>query len=886
MIRTQPPRRLGMLWLGMLWLGPLSPPAAAQAPATSAAPPQISAESSPPRQGDVQNGNAQDDNAPDETAASAVDSTNPVQPPVLLEQPAAVYPAEALAARQQSTVVLELTVDPSGQPQDIAVIASGGEAFNLAAVNAAQRYRFAPATQAGKPVAARIRIPFPFLLPSEHNPQPNLSPAPPDPASDHAAAAAATTSDSDEVIDVVVRGRATSPPRASSDFVLSSDLLRVTPRASAAELLQSAPGVYISRPEGDAVAHEVFLRGFDAEHGQDIEFSVGGLPLNQPSHIHGQGYADLNPIIPEVVRSIRVTEGVYDPRQGDFAVAGSVDFDLGVAQRGVLLQSAVGSFRSLRQLAIWAPEQQTEETFGALSLRSSDGFGQNRGSLAGGAIGQLAFDLPAEIRALAHVATYAARANLAGILRRQDVERGDVDFYGSYDQPTASAQSASALRTQASLRLERSAEHGMRSALMLWFSTTGFRSRENFSGYLQRSQQRPAWVGRGDLFEQSNDDVALGARFFHRSRHYEVLSWLAGSFEVGANVSTHRIEQAQRLLQAPQNETWDERVDAGIRETDIGGYLDTHLQLFGRVHLRGGVRADALHFDVEDRLGNFIPAFQPQTHLPGYRRTALGFSFGPRASLEVKLWPFLSAIAAYGEGYRSPQARQLEEGENAPFAKLHAAEGGLRLRLGATVSATAAVYATFLDQDLAFDPGSGSLTRIGPTRRAGFVGEVTARPVPYLFASASLTYVQATLRAPPPATADNPAPAFKTGQLLPYVPPLVGRVDLGLSGALFGSGDDALHGEMGLGTSLLSSRPLPYGQFSPTVWLVSLAFELHYRLLTLGLVVDNLLDRRYAASEYSFVSDWGTREVPSLLPARHFAAGAPRTITATLTLQL
>jgi iron complex outermembrane receptor protein len=104
----------------------------------------------------------------------------------------------------------------------------------------------------------------------------------------------------------------------------------------------------------------------------------------------------MNFIIPEVVRSLRVVEGVYDPRQGDFAVAGSVDFELGVHDRGYQLRSTYGSFNTFRQLLIVAPEDEADDTFGAVQFRSSDGFGENRGSLSGGAIAQYGFDLPSQ----------------------------------------------------------------------------------------------------------------------------------------------------------------------------------------------------------------------------------------------------------------------------------------------------------------------------------------------------------------------------------------------------------------------------------------------------------------------------------------------------------
>ena len=103
-------------------------------------------------------------------------------------------------------------------------------------------------------------------------------------------------------IELDVHGHHVPPPRSSSDVLLEVDVLSAAPHRNAAELLAAAPGVYVARPEGDAVAHQIFLRGFDAGHGQDIEFTLNGsVPVNQPSHVHGQGYADLNFILPEVV---------------------------------------------------------------------------------------------------------------------------------------------------------------------------------------------------------------------------------------------------------------------------------------------------------------------------------------------------------------------------------------------------------------------------------------------------------------------------------------------------------------------------------------------------------------------------------------------------------
>jgi hypothetical protein len=649
-------------------------------------------------------------------------------------------------------------------------------------------------------------------------------------------------------------------------------------------MLGAAPGIYVARPEGDALAHEVFLRGFDAGHGQDIEFTVNGsIPINQPSHIHGQGYADLNFIIPEVIRSVRVIEGVYDPRQGDFAVAGSVDFDLAVPERGYHVRSTYGSFGTFRQLAVWAPEDEPEETFGAAVVRRSNGFGMNRGGASGGAIGQYAFTGPAGFRGLVHVAAYGARASLAGVLRVDDVEAGRVGFYDSYPDPSANSQSAFGARAHVGVSLERATTSGAATGLATWLSFIDFRSRANFTGYTQRSQINPTWVGRGDLVEQGNQDLALGARLFHRTRRIEATSWLTGTFELGTAFRTDWIDQEQNLLEAPQNETWDRRVDASIQASDIGMYADADWRITRYVRLRGGVRADVLYYDVGDALGNFIPAFGRETHIVGFRRTALGAAFGPRATVEVSPGASLDLLASYGEGYRSPQALQLEEGENAPFAKVRSMESGFRLHpWEERLTFTAAGYATFLSTDLAFDPQDGRLERIGPTTRTGLVAHLTAKPSRGLLGSLSVTYAHATLGEPPPATAENPAPPFEPGQLLPHVPPIVVRVDVGIAGDLVTLGSDVIRGELGTGFTYLSPRPLPYSRFADPVALLDLSASVRWRWFEFRLDVFNVIGGEYAATEYSFVSDWSPGEIPSLLPARHFSAGAPRTLLGTV----
>lgn len=109
------------------------------------------------------------------------------------------------------------------------------------------------------------------------------------------------------------------------------------PLSSPNDLLNVVPGLLAVQHQGGGKADQLFLRGFDADHGTDVGVFVDGVPINMPSHTHGQGYADLHWIIPEAIERIDVEKGSYDPRYGDFATAGTVN----LITRGQFPESSV-----------------------------------------------------------------------------------------------------------------------------------------------------------------------------------------------------------------------------------------------------------------------------------------------------------------------------------------------------------------------------------------------------------------------------------------------------------------------------------------------------------------------------------------------------------------
>src|SRR5579859_2868414 len=146
--------------------------------------------------------------------------------------------------------------------------------------------------------------------------------------------------------EVEVRVEAAPRPalRGVADVEIKGEMLDATPHLLAPEQLSAAPGVFVDHEDGEGIGNDVNIRGFDFEHGSGLEMRVAGVPVNVPMHVLGQGYADVGFVIPEVVRKIRVLEGVYDVEQGDAAIGGSAYYELGVERRGTRLSATFGSF--------------------------------------------------------------------------------------------------------------------------------------------------------------------------------------------------------------------------------------------------------------------------------------------------------------------------------------------------------------------------------------------------------------------------------------------------------------------------------------------------------------------------------------------------------------
>jgi len=789
-------------------------------------------------------------------------------------------------------VAVLVTITKDGAVTDAKLEAPGNPDFDAAALEVISHWTFTPASRDGQPVAARIRVLVPLIA------RPKLPSAPP-PAR---AAAAAGPADADgpaadpamqhvhpppkpePAREITVQGRHAPPLAGASDLRLDVGALARVPRKSATELLQLAPGIYLSNEGGEGHAERIYLRGFDAREGQDIELSVGGVPINESGNFHGNGFADTGFLIPELVHGLRVLEGPFDVRQGNYAVAGSADYETGLDKRGLIAKYTGGSYGTQRALALFAPAEGA--TYAGAEVYRTDGYGQNRDVKRARAMAQYEGHLASGGSYRLSAAAYGIEYHSAGVLRQDDVDAGRVGFFDTYDR----RQGGSGSRYHVAGDIEQRV--GKISLGQQFFAIRrGLRLRENLTGFLLDNQTAVQSLHgqRGDLLDLHIDETTYGGRGFARSSVQ--IAGLRQDLELGYFARGDDTD-SQRQRVDDSGIPYRTDVDLAAQLGDIGVYGEVTLRPMRGVNLKAGARSDLFFYDVLDRCAVQSVSRPSPTDPPGdascldqrrfglhrepsQRSSTAGSKLMPRATLTLGPFRHFSYSVSYGTGVRSVDPIYASQDIATPFASIASADAGVAYARDfgdVSVAARSIFFRTHVDRDLIFSETEGRSVLGGGTTRTGWNGLVRVRGR-FFDENANISVTKSR---------------FDDGGLLvPYAPDLVLRSDSSLFGDLpWRIGGSPLRGTVSLGAGYVGHRALPYGQRSDTIFTLDSGASLGWRGYELELQATNLLDARYRAAELNYVSDFRSQPLPTLVPARHFAAGAPRLVFISLSVTL
>jgi outer membrane receptor protein involved in Fe transport len=625
---------------------------------------------------------------------------------------------------------------------------------------------------------------------------------------------------------------------ASSSVLRDLDIL-LRPRDSSQRLLALTPGLVIAQHAGGGKAEQIFLRGFDADHGTDVAISVDGIPVNMVSHGHGQGYADLHFLLPEVVERVETRKGPHDVRDGDFATAGAVSFRTRDRLDKPLLIARTGSYGQ-RQAVALAPFGTMAGSGGYLAagwLQSDGPFKAPQDHARLNLFGKWTAPLGSSAVSLS-ASGFDARWDASGQVPQRLVDRGAITRFGAVD-PTEGGNTS-----RYDLRAGINSDAGERRWTAEVFATRyRFRLFSNFTFALNDPDN-------GDGIEQVDQRTLLGGRTELQGSSNVLRR--AGRWSLGAAVRNDFIDVA--LHNQRERTRLDTRVDDRVRQTHIGSWLKQELDLNRSTRLQFGVRADAFRFAVRDRLtetDNELP------HGSGTRWLAL---VSPRAGIAADIAPGTTLFASTGFGFHSNDARDVIRAPHGArvLPRALGAELGTRHTWSAA-SIGLAAWLTNLQSELVFIGDEGATEASGATRRIGLDAEARLRIAPWLWADGDLNLSRGRFRN---------APAGEN--YIPLAPTVTS------TGGLLAQSESPL--SAGLRYRFIGARAADESNSvrarQSHVWATFAALQL--RRFRLSAAIDNLFDVAWNEAQFATTSQLRGESMP--VTELHFTPGSPRSL--------
>ncbi len=619
------------------------------------------------------------------------------------------------------------------------------------------------------------------------------------------------------------------------------------PVQSAQDLLRLVPGLFIAQHAGGGKAEQIFVRGFDCDHGTDFAVSIDGMPVNMVSHAHGQGYADFHFVIPEVVEAVNVYKGPYTARFGDFATAGAAEFVTKNEIKQRVARVEVGQFDTYRGLVVADVlgqrhlfSKQKESAYVAAEYYFTNAY----------------FNSPQRFKRFNGMAKYnglltdrtsltllgshfTSNWDASGQVPVRGVSEGLISRFGAIDN----SEGGRTDRTNATAKLTTVLGNDAVVTNQVYYSNYNFNLYSNFTFFLNDPEN-------GDEIRQRD----RGRDIYGYSGTYEqngALGSLPTKTTVG--LGTRLDDTEVGLFRARKRETIDTTSIAHVYEQNVHGYLDEVLTLTDKLTLNAAVRYDHYFFRVKN-LGN-----AGADSISG--RADKGI-VSPKLNLYYTVNPGLQFFVRSGLGFHSNDARGVVRATTQPknmrtLPRATGAEIGSTFKAGPGIIFNAVLWGLDLQNELVYVGDEGVVEITGRSRRVGAELAVRAQITDRLYVDADVNYNHGRYRDEPKDANRIPlAPTFTSTGGVTY------RAASGLSGALrYRAIDSRPANETGTITAL------GYG-------LLDVVASYTQKRYQVGFTIENLLNRNWNQAQFATQSRL-PGEGPDGVEELHYTPGTP-----------
>lgn len=518
---------------------------------------------------------------------------------------------------------------------------------------------------------------------------------------------------------------------SASEGYVGSKEIELRPILRPGEILEVVPGLIATQHSGTGKANQYFLRGFNLDHGTDFATSVEGMPVNMPTHGHGQGYTDVAFLIPELIDYVEYKKGPYYADQGDFSSAGSANL---FYKR--FLETNFVSLTGGKDEYERAVVAGTSELFGnkltvAVEALHYDGpwYNEENGQKANGI---LRYTSGSEENGWSIIGMgYYGDWDSTDQIPKRAVDSGLIDRLDTIDPTDGGRSSRASLsgdwRQSDGESFTRANLYAIYYRLNLW---------SNFTYFLDDPEN-------GDQFEQVDRRTIFGGELSHEwplmvgSLPFTNKIGIETRNDLIPTVALHKTRARERLSTVRQDD---------VQESNIGIYGQTEIELHEKVRAEVGVRGDIFFFDVESASGL---SENGGSEDDGIVSPKAGLVFGPWHKTEL----FLNG----GLGFHSNDARgttiSVDPSDPSvpldkvdPLVRSEGAEVGVRSTFLDGLNSTLSLWLLRLDSELLFVGDAGTTDATRPSRRYGIEWANFYRPISWLSLDADLAFSKARFR--------------------------------------------------------------------------------------------------------------------------------------------
>ncbi len=621
-------------------------------------------------------------------------------------------------------------------------------------------------------------------------------------------------------------------------FKTISDLeIHLRPINNSQEVLRIVPGLFIGQHAVGGKAEQIFLRGFDLDHGTDINISVDGMPVNMVSHAHGQGYADLHFVIPELIDKVNFNKGPYYADKGNFTTAGFVEFktkDYLENNFAKIEGGQFSTFRAITGINLLKPKGDRrsqslyfagEGSFTKGYFESPQNFSRFNGML------KYHGSINSQNTLTATVTGFTSKWNASGQIPDRAFESGLVGFYGAIDNTEGGKTS----RHNATIELQTKLNNGGILHNQFYYSKYKFELYSNFTFY----KEDPI---NGDQIRQKESRNIVGYNGSYQKEFY--VGKIKTETKTGVQVRYDAVDNIELTRTKDRTINTDALMLGDVNELNIGAYYSQRFSFSNKLDITGAIRTDYFSNRYNDKLASQI-------------LTSNSTILSPKLNINYRVNDKVQLYLYNGRGFHSNDTRvAVQQNGKKVLPPAYGTDLGAVFKVGKNLVLQSALWYLWLDQEFVYVGDEGVVEAGGQTRRIGFDFSARYEVAKNLFADMDISLANPRASGVAKAESYLPlAPRFTSVGGLTY------RKEQGWNGSLR--------------YRFMDNRPANENNsvVAKGYFVADAAINYTKKKWEAGLSIQNLLNTRWKETQFDTESQLQTEAAP--VSEIHFTPGTP-----------